>query len=159
MQTEPTRQVSRFILVAEDEDSDFFLLSTAAEQVGLVHRFYQVRSGRDLLDYLAAKGPYANRQACPVPDLLIVDLKMPGVTGFDVLDALQKSHELSQFPVVVLSGSDFESDRARAEQLGARAYYVKRCGIESTRTLVYNICHDWLDHPPKTLHAQEGGST
>ena len=142
---------SRAILVAEDDDTDFFFLQTAFEMAGLPHRLFRAHNGHEVMDYLEGKGAYTDRNQWPFPDLLILDLKMPERDGFEVLAAVKKSAALSGLPVVVLTGSNIAGDEKLARGLGASDYHMKPCGVQTLRALVIQICERWLkrQHAPQ----------
>jgi len=144
-------QGSRPILVAEDDDTDFFFLKTAFEMQNSPHRLFRARNGHEVMDYLEGKGIYTDRNQWPFPDLLILDLKMPERDGFEVLAALKKSPRLAGLPTVVLTGSNIAGDEKLARGLGASDYHMKPCGVEKLRALVNQICERWLkrQHAPQ----------
>jgi CheY-like chemotaxis protein len=124
------------ILAAEDEECDAMLLKAAYEATGLHSRLVIVGDGEGAVDYLKGKPPYDDREQNPLPGMLLLDLKMPRMDGFEVLAWLRESREFSSLPVVVLSGSPREADMKRAKELGAREYLVKPIGNgELTRML------------------------
>jgi CheY-like chemotaxis protein len=104
------------ILVADDSADDAFFLSHAFRQAGLYHSLTFVPDGEQAIEQL---------QNQPRPDLLLLDLKMPVVSGFDVLEWLQSKPEFQALTVVVYSSSSLPQDRARARELGAKEYFVK----------------------------------
>jgi CheY-like chemotaxis protein len=112
------------ILMADDSEDDRFFIRTALcdhPRLGVVA---EVSSGEETIEYLSGTGIYHNRQEYPFPDLLLLDLKMPGFSGYDVLGWLQKQ----SFPflkVVVLSGALLDDDRTQSLELGADAYHTK----------------------------------
>jgi len=146
METHLERQDACVILVAEDDDADFFFLQTAFEMAGLPHGVFRVHNGHQVMDYLEAKGIYSKRSQWPFPDLLILDLKMPERDGFEVLAALKKSPKLAGLPVVILTGSNIAGDEKLARGLGASDYHTKPCGIQKLRHLILQICGQWLKH-------------
>ncbi len=112
------------ILLAEDDENDVFLLQHAFESAGVSSPLMVVRNGQEAIWYLAGERIYADRTAYPWPHLLLLDLKMPLMDGFDVLTWVQKRRPKNLL-VVVLSSSRHEADIRRALDLGAHAYWVK----------------------------------
>src|SRR6185436_18985237 len=94
------------VLVAEDDPSDAFLLQRAFAASGVPAVLHFVRDGQEAIDYLGGEANYANREAHPLPDLLLLDLKMPRLNGFDVLAWLRQQPGLRRLPVTVLTSSD-----------------------------------------------------
>jgi CheY-like chemotaxis protein len=113
------------ILVADDSEDDFLLLERAFRKANPGHKLYQVFSGEIVLEYLDGKPPYSDRALWPLPDLLILDVKMPGAGGFDVLDSLRRRPDLKLPVIVMLSGSSLADDVKRAGELGAAHYFTK----------------------------------
>jgi CheY-like chemotaxis protein len=113
------------ILVAEDNDDDFVLLHCAFESAGLPHRLIGVGNGVDAVDYLYADVPYTNRSAYPFPDLLLLDLHMPVMDGFEVLAGLKGRSQFRCLPIVVLSSVDDPLIIQEALKLGATDFLIK----------------------------------
>jgi len=113
------------ILLCEDSREDSFLLRHAFVKAGLSHRVIDVRNGQQAINYLSGAGLYTDRQQHPLPDLVLIDLKMPLLDGFEVLAWAQGRPELQSIPVIVVSGSSQSADIEAARKLGARDYLVK----------------------------------
>lgn len=113
------------ILLVEDNDDDVFAMQRALRKAQITHRVEVVPDGQRAIDYLSGSGAYADRESCPLPTLMFLDLKLPYVSGFEVLAWLRQHPELRDLTVVVLTGSGEQSDRDRAAQLGAWTYLVK----------------------------------
>jgi CheY-like chemotaxis protein len=110
------------VLVAEDSEDDLFLLTRAFRRAGLTHCLVPVADGEKAIEYLQGQSP--------APDLLLLDLKMPKVDGFGVLEWLQHRPEL-RMPAIVYSTSEEPEDKQRAKQLGAADYLVKTADFQS----------------------------
>lgn len=132
------------ILVAEDEETDAFILQQAWRKTGLPQRVIVVGDGEDVVAYLNGEGKYGNREQFPLPCLLLLDLKMPRMTGFDVLQWLTSRPEFSEIPRVILSSSSHESDVEHARQLGASEYHVKPNSMASLTEILREIHARWL---------------
>ena len=113
------------ILVAEDEDDDMFFLRRAFERADASHRLVHVKDGSMAIAYLLGDPPFSNRDQYPLPDLLLLDLKMPKMDGFEVLATIRSQATLQDLPVVILSSSALAVDIATATKLGANDYIVK----------------------------------
>lgn len=124
------------ILVAEDDTSDAFFFQRAFKRGGLPVSLHFVRDGQEAIDYLQGEGKFADRAAHPLPQLLLLDLKMPRLDGFDVLEWVRKHPELRRLQVIIFSGSDEPEDIKRAEKMGANSYLVKPHSIEEMNLLV-----------------------
>ena len=127
------------VLAAEDEESDAVLLQLAFARIGSPDDLVVVHDGQQVIDYLDGRGPYADRAMYPLPRLLLLDLKMPRLTGFDVLDWLQDKPEFRGLPVVVLSSSSYETDVQKATQLGAWEYHLKPHGMSDLAQLIRQV--------------------
>ena len=104
------------ILVADDSSDDVLFLSHAFRRARINHSLTRVANGQEAIDYLREKSP---------PDVLLLDLKIPGKDGFKVLEWIRERPVLKNLPVIVLSGSNLQEDKLRAKELGARDYFVK----------------------------------
>src|SRR2546421_11148621 len=100
----------RTILLADDDENDVTLLKMAYARSRLVNPLYIVKDGVHAIEYLDGDGKYANRMACPLPCLLLLDLKMPRRNGFEVLSWIRSNSSLRRLVVVVLTTSQHASD-------------------------------------------------
>ena len=114
-----------FILLVEDDDNDVVLIQHAFKKAGLKESLKTVSSGEEAIDYLSGNGMYADRERFPLPFLLLLDLKMPGTNGFEVLHWVRSASDLKRLLVVVLTSSNLQADVDRAYELGANSYLVK----------------------------------
>lgn len=133
------------VLLAEDDPDDAYFMQRAFAHSGLPNRLFIVANGREALDYLQGNGPYADRQSYPSPGLLLLDLKMPEMNGFEVLEWLQGRSEFKGLPIVILSGSGLSGDVVRAEKLGADDYRVKSSNINHLTQMLYELQARWLN--------------
>jgi CheY-like chemotaxis protein len=132
------------ILVTEDDDADVIFLQHVCKVLKIPNPVIALHDGDEVVNYLQGKAPFENRAQYPPPALLLLDLKMPRMTGFDVLKWLQDHPPLKTFPIVVLTSSDQDSDRQKALALGASEYCVKPGGIQNLTQLVRKINARWL---------------
>ncbi len=134
----------RPILVAEDEESDRFIIKLAFDSAKLLHPLVTVRDGKECVDYLSGLAPFADRALHPMPALLLLDLKMPRMDGFDVLTWLASRPELQDLPVFVLSSSSADSDIEKARRLGARDYFIKPHALSDLVKILQSLQSRWL---------------
>jgi|SRR5439155_4046498 len=135
---------TNFVLVAEDDCDDVYLLRWAFKGAGLDPRVIDVSDGAVAIDYLSGTPPFDDRRLHPLPKLLVLDLKMPKVTGCDVLAWLAARRDLSWLPAVVLSASAFPGDAQRALKLGAREFLTKPNDLDDLIQLVRGLHARWL---------------
>jgi CheY-like chemotaxis protein len=136
------------ILLVEDEPDDALLAKRALERAGVAHRIVHLKDGEEAIKYLSGEAPYNDRNAHPLPILVLLDLKMPKINGFEVLTWLQSRKELASIPVVVLTGSVHDRDRLDADKLGAVGYEIKPLDFPTLLDIVQGIGNRWLDRPP-----------
>src|SRR5215831_6855241 len=113
------------VLLAEDDPDDVLLTQIAFERARLVNPLQVVRDGEEAIGYLKGEGHFADRTRYPYPILLLLDLKMPKVDGFQVLDWVKSQPQRSQLPVAIMTSSDQDPDISRACELGADSYLTK----------------------------------
>jgi CheY-like chemotaxis protein len=123
------------ILLAEDDPNDVFFLQRALAKAGINFPLHVVRNGQEALEYLGGLGKFSDRGTYPLPSLLLLDLKMPFVDGFEVLAWVRLQSPLKQLPVFMLTSSAEDRDRQKAAELGANGYFVK----PPTREMVEEI--------------------
>jgi len=133
------------ILVAEDEETDMLIFRVAAEKAGLSNPLIFTRDGTETIARLQSECPHPDR----IPCLIVLDLKMPGLTGFEVLEWLSHSPHLRDVPAVVLTSSSHQDDIAKAGRLGAREYHVKPRSLPELTTLLQQLAARWLTAPPR----------
>jgi CheY-like chemotaxis protein len=113
------------ILLVEDNEDDVFIMERALMKLPLAHKLYIAEHGGVAIDYLGGAHQYSDRISYPIPDLILLDLKMPVANGFDVLNWLNTQPQLKDIPVVILTSSSEPKDRQKADQLGAKTLLVK----------------------------------
>jgi CheY-like chemotaxis protein len=133
------------ILLAEDDENDIFLMGRAFDRAGIPNRLFVVRNGQEAIDYLSGNGDYGQRNQFPLPGLMLLDLKMPWMDGFDVLNWLRTQPQFDTLPVVVLTSSKLQSDVDKSRQLGVYDYRVKPHGFEDLVRLLDDVRKCWLD--------------
>jgi CheY-like chemotaxis protein len=135
---------SGHILVAEDDPTDAYFFQRAFKRAGLPVTLHFVRDGQEVLDYLQGEGQFADRAAHPLPQLVLLDLKMPRLDGFEVLEWVRKQPRFTGLQVVIFSGSGESRDINRAYGLGANWYLVKPHSMEELTALVGRFKKFWL---------------
>jgi CheY-like chemotaxis protein len=133
------------ILLAEDDENDVVLMRHAFERARVPNPIIVVQDGQEAVDYLAGQGRFAQRERFPLPGLMLLDLKMPWMDGFDVLVWLRRHPSFDTLPVVVLTSSKLQSDIDRSRMLGAYDYRVKPHDFENLVRLLDDVRTCWLD--------------
>ena len=131
------------VLIGEDDLDAILLLQAALACIDCEHTVKIVRDGQEALDYLGGKGKHEDRQAFPFPDVLLIDLKMPIVSGLEVLWWLFKHPECNVLPTIVFSTSNNPSDIKRAYDLGASAYFVKPLQFDELTDILESTFKFW----------------
>jgi CheY-like chemotaxis protein len=137
-----TKQFS--VLLVEDDLNDIFLVKRAFRRAQIKNPLQVVTDGEEAINYLRGHGKYADRQAWPLPKLIVMDLKMPRKTGFEVLEWVKGDGKpLRLIPIVIVSSSDNPADINRAYELGANAYMVKPVDFLAVEHLFQSITQYW----------------
>ena len=135
----------KIILLAEDDPNDVLLIERAFQKAGLHNALKVVNDGDQAINYLKGADGYSNRQRFPLPFLLLLDLKMPGTDGFEVLQWVRNEPDLKRLLVVVLTSSHLQADVDRAYELGANSYLVKPVGFDEMVHLVQRFEAYWSE--------------
>jgi len=146
--TEPAR-----ILLVEDNAAHAELVMRSLEDHPIANVVEHLSDGEAALDYLLRRGPWADPERSPRPDVILLDLRLPRVSGLEVLAAVRERPELDGVPIVVLTTSDKESDVARAQELHANGYVVKPAAFEDFHALLHDLGAYWL-----RWHHSRGGN-
>lgn len=135
--------ITKVLLVAEDDDNDALLIERALRRADSGFRMVRVANGEELVDYVNGCGSFADRRLHPAPDLVLLDLKMPKMDGFDVLRWRQQTACAQLLPVVVFSSSTLNRDIQSAYRLGANSYAIKPMRYEVLDGLVQALLAWW----------------
>ena|SRR5438477_3802653 len=130
------------VLHADDDPNDLLLFKHACSSANFV--LESVSDGELAVAYLSGQSQYRDRARYPVPALVLLDLKMPRRTGFEVLDWIRGQATLKRLPVIVLTSSKHEADINWTYEHGANSYLVKPVGFEALVQMVKAIEHYWL---------------
>jgi CheY-like chemotaxis protein len=157
---------SAVILLVEDREDDIVLIRKSFEKAELANPLYVVRNGEEAVAYLMGEEFFSNRNEYPLPDLILLDLKMPKLDGFETLLWIRNQPGVRNIPVVILTSSAELRDVTRAYALGANSYLVKPVDFDHSIELVKVLHRYWLrtsrlpemfrpepkpdDNPPKT---------
>jgi two-component system response regulator len=138
------------ILLVEDNDADAELTLRALKKQHLANRLHRVEDGAQALDFLFASGAYADRKTANVPKLVLLDLKLPKISGLEVLSRIKSDARTRTIPVVVMTSSREEPDLIKSYALGVNSYVVKPVEFESFSKAVAELGFYWLllNQPP-----------
>lgn len=132
------------ILLVEDDINDALLLRRAFAKAGGRNTIVQLEDGDAAVAYLGGTDDYADRERHPLPCLILLDLKLPRRSGFEVLEWMRAQPGLKRLPVVVLTSSQQSQDINRAYDLGANSYLVKPVGFDTLLEMVRALNLYWL---------------
>ena len=132
------------VLYVEDNADDYDLFKLASRKCGTPFSLKHAADGEQAIAYLSGMGDYCDREEYPIPDLVLLDLRLPRLDGFEVLGWIRTNPATKSLPVVVLAGSSFRADVRRALELGANSYAVKPAKFEELQVLIDQIADVWL---------------
>jgi CheY-like chemotaxis protein len=131
-------------LVVEDSEDDVVLLRRAFAKSRILNPIHVVKNGPDALAYLEGTGRFRDRQQFPLPRLILLDLKLPGMGGLDVLKWIREQPKFKGTRVIVLTASDLVRDVTAAYQLGANSFLIKPNDFEDLVRLTQAIQGYWI---------------
>jgi len=139
------------ILLVEDNPNDVELTLDALKENKLVNRVEVVRDGAEALDFIFCNGKYSHRDMNHQPKLILLDLKLPKVTGLEVLQKIRTDPRTRMLPIVVLTSSREERDIVESYELGVNSYIVKPVDFEQFSEAVRYLGFYWLllNQPPQ----------
>lgn len=137
---------NRAILLVEDNEDDVFLMRRALKGARVINPLQVVEDGQSAVDYLGGNGKFADRGAYPMPAIVFLDLKLPYLSGHDVLAWIRRQKDLESLIVIVLTSSNEPSDLSRCYALGANSYLVKPPTPEQLEELAKAFKWYWLEY-------------
>jgi len=132
------------ILYAEDDKNDAFLANRAFKRAEILNPLVVVSDGKAAIEYLAGTGQYANRAEYPLPCLVLLDLKLPRVSGLEVLKWIRSQPSVCTVPVLMLTSSNQDGDIHRTYILGANGYLIKPSKTDEMLVMAKGIRDFWL---------------
>jgi CheY-like chemotaxis protein len=138
------------ILMIDDDEEDFTLIREALASRGLKVDLYWAEDGGEAMDFLFRRGEYPN---APTPNLILLDLNMPGKDGFEVLRDIKAHSGLRRIPVVILTSSADERHVSRGYNIGANSFMLKPMSFDEMAKAMQSLCEYWfaLVHLPKNV--------
>jgi two-component system, response regulator len=135
---------TKVILLVEDNPDDELLTLRALKKTGVQNEVVVARDGVEALDYLFASGPYSGRDPTVLPQLILLDLKLPKVDGLEVLRRLRSDERTRRLPVVILTSSREQQDMLDGYGLGANSYIRKPVDFQQFIRAVEQLRLYWL---------------
>lgn len=132
------------ILLIEDNPDDAGLVIRALKKSNLANNLVHLSDGAEALDFIFAKGPFTDRNVEDRPNVILLDIKMPKVDGFQVLRAIREDERTKRIPVVMMTSSREEQDIVESYKLGVNSYVVKPVGFENFAKAVSDLGLYWL---------------
>lgn len=139
-----TSKQSVVIMLVEDDDGHRLLIRENLRSGGIVNDIVEIRNGQEALDYLTRRGAYQDPATSPRPGLILLDIKMPKVDGYAVLERIKTDPVLRVIPVLMLTSTDDQGEVNRCYALGANSYVVKPIQYEAFQSRVRALGL-WLD--------------
>ena len=139
-----TPKSTQCLLIVEDDPNDRLLIERAFTKARILNPRHAVTDGDEAIAYLSGAGQYADRAAHPLPMMVLLDLKLPRRSGFEVLEWIRARPALRAVPVVVLTSSPREEDIRRAYGAGANSYLVKPVNFDGLHAMVESLGLYWL---------------
>jgi len=146
------------ILLVEDNPSDAELAIRAFKKQNMAHNLVHVKNGAEALDFIFARGGYANRDMNKVPKVIVLDLKMPKIDGLGVLAKIRGDERTKNIPVVMFTSSREDRDIAACYALGANSYIVKPVEFDIFSKAISELGSYWLllNQGPHRTETMEG---
>ena len=139
------------ILFVEDNIDDAALTMRALKKSGLSNTIFHVKDGAEALDFMYCKGNYAERNINDHIKLILLDLKMPKVSGLEVLEKIKSDSQFKKIPIVILTSSKEDPDIAKCYELGANSYIVKPVESDNFFQTIKDLSFYWMisNQPPQ----------
>ncbi len=138
------KEIQRTILVVDDDPNEIELIGRAFRKAGFESLVHSANNTEDALHYLKGEGRFSNRQMYPMPQLVVLDHKMPGSSEWEVLRWVRQQPKFDNLVVIIFSGSDDPQNEKMAYQLGANAYHTKPQNFEDYTQVIRKIGEFWM---------------
>ncbi len=139
-----TINTNNLILIVEDSDIDYETTLRAFKQANMANPIHRCEDGEDALDYLFQRNQYSDTQSSPRPQLILLDINLPGTDGRDVLEELKNDPELKTIPVIVLTTSTDERDINSCYLAGANSYIHKPVELDGFFVAIQKLKDFWF---------------
>src|SRR3954467_3514664 len=132
------------VLSVDDNDVDGALLERAFKRTSIAARLFRVSEGPQAMAYLSGDGIYQDRDNYPLPDLVLLDLAMPKMSGMEVLKWIRGQTKVNRTKVLIFTASEKPEDYKSANEIGADGYFLKPTKFDDLKKLVKQIHEEWL---------------
>ena len=136
---------SQLILIVEDSDDDYMATVRAFKKANLINPVQRCTNGDQALDYLLQRGEFSDPAKAPRPNIILLDLNLPGTDGKEVLRMIKADSELQKIPVVVLTTSNAERDIEQCYEMGANSYVQKPVDLVGFIQSVARLTDYWFN--------------
>jgi two-component system response regulator len=137
-------EIAAEIILVEDNPSDADLIKRALNKNNVANKILHLKDGQEVIDYLFGEGQWKGRTTANTPKVILLDLKMPKVSGIEVLKKIKSNDETRSIPVVILTSSKEDPDIKECYKLGVNSYVVKPVGFEEFSSTVAQMGLYWL---------------
>ena len=137
-------EIAAEIILVEDNPSDADLIKRALNKNNVANKILHLKDGQEVIDYLFGEGQWKGRTTANTPKVILLDLKMPKVSGIEVLKKIKSNEQMMGIPVVILTSSKEDPDIKECYKLGVNSYVVKPVGFEDFSTTVAQLGLYWL---------------
>jgi two-component system response regulator len=144
MENMTERRKEYSIMCVEDSPEDVETIKRAFEKVGMINPFIHFDDGDEALDYLFRKGNYTNPEKSPRPNIILLDLNLPGTDGYEILSEVKNDDVLKKIPVIVLTTSSDERDIEKCFQAGANSYIIKPVSFDGFVDAIKKLKNYWF---------------
>ncbi|HET7625293.1 MAG TPA: response regulator [Verrucomicrobiae bacterium] len=144
------------VLHVDDDPNDTALLQAASRKAEVNFELQNVEDGDQAIAYLNGVAPFSDRVRYRIPALVLLDLKMPRATGFEIMRWIRQHPAFAHLPIIVLSGSEMEEDIRNAYAEGANSYLVKPLGFEALVKMIRSINGVWVATSRQIVTASGG---
>jgi CheY-like chemotaxis protein len=138
-------EADKVVLLVEDQDTDLVLMRVAFQKAEVRQAIREVSDGQEAIEYLSGEGIYVDRKKYPEVCVVITDLRMPRVDGFELLAWMKERRQFDWLPRIVLTVSDLAEDRDKAIELDCWEYLVKPTGFDRLVEVVRHMDEEWID--------------
>jgi two-component system response regulator len=134
----------KFIMLVEDDSDHVALILRSLRKQEMLDDVMVMLDGEEALDFLFARGAFAGRDTAIMPSVILLDLKLPKVSGLQVLERVRSDQRTRKLPVVVLTSSDMEEDIRESYRLGANSYVLKPVDFREFLDNIRQLIHYWM---------------